>query len=93
MMDIKEILLQWFTNSGSCIKNENASDQQLTEELHKRIIRKFKKRKVQSPIIDNIWDADLADIQLRSKFNKGFRFSVMCNWHLLQICMGYFSER
>ena len=55
------------------------SDQQLTEELHKRIIRKFKKRKVQSPIIDNIWGADLADIQLRSKFNKGFRFSVMCN--------------
>ena len=54
MMDIKEILLQWFTNSGSCIKNENVSDQQLTEELHKRIIRKFKKRKVQSPIIDNI---------------------------------------
>ena len=48
---------------------------------------------MQSPIIDNIWGADLADIQLRSKFNKGFRFSVMCNWHLLQICMGYFSER
>ena len=69
------------------------SDQQLTEELHKRIIRKFKKRKVQSPIIDNIWGADLDDIQLRSKFNKGFRFSVMCNWHLLQICMDYVSER
>ena len=30
------------------------SDQQLTEELNKSIIRKFKKRKVQSPI-DNIW--------------------------------------
>ena len=23
---------------------------------------------------DNIWGADLADIQLLSKFNKGFRF-------------------
>ena len=47
------------------IKNE------LAEELHKPIIRKFEKRKVHSPFIDNIWGADLADIQLISKFNKG----------------------
>ena len=26
---------------------------------------------------DNIWDADLADMQLISKFNKGFRF-LLC---------------
>ena len=41
---------------------------------HKLIIRKFKKRKVHSSFIDNIWDADLADMQLISKFNKGIRF-------------------
>ena len=29
--------------AGSGIKNENMSDQQLTEELHKQIIRKFEK--------------------------------------------------
>ena len=29
--------------SGSGIKNENMSDQQLAEELHEAIIRKFKK--------------------------------------------------
>ena len=40
--------------SGSGINNETMSDQQLAEELHKPIIRKFKKRKVQSPFIDNI---------------------------------------
>ena len=34
---------------------ENMSDQQLAEELNKLIIRKFKKRKVESPVIDNIW--------------------------------------
>ena len=34
----------------------------------------FKKRKVYSGFRDNIWGADLADIQLISKFNKGFRF-------------------
>ena len=30
-----------------------------------------------SPFIDNIWDADLADMQRISKFNKGFRF-LLC---------------
>ena len=27
-----------------------------------------------SPVRYNIWDVDLADMQLLSKFNKGFRF-------------------
>ena len=49
----------------------------LAEELHKPIIRKFKKRKVYSGFKDNIWGADLADMQLISKFNKGFRF-LLC---------------
>ena len=50
------------------------SDQQLAEELHKPIIRKFKKTKVQSPFIVNIWGRDLADMQLISEFNKGICF-------------------
>ena len=32
--------------SGSGIKNENISNNELAEELHKPIIRKFSKRKV-----------------------------------------------
>ena len=52
------------------------SDQQLAEELHKPIIRKFKKTKVQSPFIVNIWGPDLADMQLISEFNKGISFSL-----------------
>ena len=64
-------------SSDSNVKNKNMSDQQLAEQLHKPIIRKFKKRKLQSPFIDNIWDADLAGIQLISKFNKGIRF-LLC---------------
>ena len=60
--------------SGSGIKYENIFDKELAEELHKPIIRKFKKRKVQSPLIDNIWGAYLADVKLISKRNKGFRF-------------------
>ena len=50
------------------------SDQQLAEEVHKPINRKFVKIKVHSSFIDNIWSADLADRQLISKFNEWFRF-------------------
>ena len=49
-------------------------NEQLADELHKPIIRKFKKRKVYSAFKDNIWGADLADMQLLSKYNKGIRF-------------------
>ena len=61
--------------SGSSIKNENISNKELAEELHKPIIRKLKK--IHSPFIDNICGADLADVQLISKFNKGIRF-LLC---------------
>ena len=49
-------------------------NQQLAEELHKPIIKKFQKRKVHAAFTDNIWGADLADIQLLSRYNKGIRF-------------------
>ena len=42
--------------------------------MHKTIFRKFEKRKVCSSFKDKIWGAVLADMQLISKFNKGFRF-------------------
>ena len=60
--------------AGSGIKNENISNKVLAEELHKPIIRRFSKRNVHSPFIDNILSVDLADMQLISKFNKEFRF-------------------
>ena len=40
--------------SVSGAENENISNNELAEELHKPIIRKFKKRELQSPFIDNI---------------------------------------
>ena len=55
--------------------NERLLD--LAKEVHKPIIRKFNKRTVYSRFKDNIWGADLADMQLISKFNKGFRF-LLC---------------
>ena len=42
--------------------------------MHKPIIIKFQKRKVYSSFKSNIWDADLADIQLISKYFKWIQF-------------------
>ena len=63
------------TDSGVNIPLE--FNEQLAKELQKPIIRNFKKRTVYSGFKDNIWSADLADMQLISKFNKGFRF-LLC---------------
>ena len=52
-------------------------NEQLAKELHKPIIRKLKKRTVYSGFKDNIWGADLAGMQLISKFNKVFSF-LLC---------------
>ena len=60
--------------SGGAVKSKTISNQQLHKELHKPIIKIFEKRKVHLSFINNIWRADLADIKLISKFNKGFRF-------------------
>ena len=56
-------------SSGSGIVNE--PNYQLANELHKPIIKKFKKIKVYWSFRDNICSVDLADIQSLSKYNKG----------------------
>ena len=61
------------TSQGKGLAN-NKENVQLANQLHKPIIRKFEKRKVYSSFGDNIWDVDLADMQLLKKFKKGFRF-------------------
>ena len=62
------------TGSGIASNKENM---QLADELHKPIIRKFKRRKMYSSFRDDIWGVNLADMRLLSKFNKGFRF-LLC---------------
>ena len=62
------------STGGGFANNEIKQNLQLAKELHNPIIRKFRKRKVYSGFKDNIWGADLADMELINKFNKGFRF-------------------
>ena len=51
---------------------------ELPKQLHKPIIKRLQEQKVYSSFIDNIWGADLADMQLISKFNKGICFLLLC---------------
>ena len=78
-------LVLWFIlfsikkTSGGTVKNENMSNQELVEELHKPIIRKFEKQKVQSPFIESpfICNADLVNMQLISNLIQEFLFYYM----------------
>ena len=60
MMDIKESLLLWFTSffdkksKGGGVNILLESNEELANELHKPIIKKFKKRTVYSLFKDNI---------------------------------------
>ena len=68
-------------SSGSGI-TINEFNYQLANELHKPVIKKFKKRKVYSSFKDNIWGVDLADMQSLSRYNKGFKY-LLCAIDLL----------
>ena len=59
--------------AGRGVKS-TSQNEQLSDKLYKPIIKKFKEKKVYPTFKDNIWGAGLADMQLISKFNKGFRF-------------------
>ena len=61
-------------SKGTGIKNEIKQNQQLANELHHPIIKKFKKIKFSFSFKDNIWDVDL---QLTSIYNKGIRY-ILC---------------
>ena len=52
------------STGGGVVNNEIKQNFQLAKELHKAIIRKFKKRKVYSGFKNNILGADLTDMQL-----------------------------
>ena len=63
--------------SGINLEANSLNYEILAEVLHKPIIKSFKRRKVYSSFKDNIWGADLADMQLISKYNKGIRY-LLC---------------
>ena len=55
-------------------KSSKNWNEQLADELHKPIIRKFRKRIVIVSNIDDIWSADLVDMRQLKSYNHGFRY-------------------
>jgi hypothetical protein len=47
---------------------------ELADELHKPVVKTFKKRRVVVNGIDEIWAADLVDMQVFAKFNGGIKY-------------------
>ena len=62
--------------SGINLQANSLNNEILAEELHKPIIKNFKRRKVYSNFKENIWGVDLANMQLISKYNKGIRYPL-----------------
>ena len=48
--------------------------EQLADELHKSVKRKFRQRCVIANGLDDIWSADLVDMQWSSRENKVFKY-------------------
>ena len=51
--------------------------EEIANELHKPVRKHFKKRRVISKHFDDIWAADLVDMQYYSRSNKGFKYILM----------------
>ena len=67
---LASMVYKFFDKKSNVSDIKSMSNQQLADEFHKPIIRNFKRRKVYSSYSsfkDNMWGADLADMQLISK--------------------------
>ena len=82
-MDINEDLLECFTNVliksvVTCTgTNINSYSDSVNQQLHNPTITKFEKHQVYYFFKYNIWGANLADMQLISKYNRGIQF-LLC---------------
>ena len=70
----KFFLIKKSSGSGVAVFEPNC---QPANEIHRQIIRKFKRRKVCSSFRDNNWGVDLAGMQSLSKYNKGIKY-LLC---------------
>ena len=58
----------------ACVAKVSDRTRHSIEALHKPNIKKLEKRKARSSFKESIWGADLVDLQVRSKYDKGLRF-------------------
>ena len=58
-------------------ESEINANKQLSEELHKPVIKKLKKRKIYARWKENFWAADLAEMRSLSSKNKNVKY-LLC---------------
>ena len=54
--------------------------EELTQELHKPVIKKIKRRKVYARFKHNIWAQYLAEMRSLSSFNDGVKYLLQYAW-------------
>ena len=81
---LASVVYKFFDKKSCGSRVVNEPNYRLGNELHKPIIKKFKKRKVYSSFRDNIWGVDLTDMQSLSKYNKGTKY-LLCAIDLFRI--------
>ena len=69
-----EFLAKYFTKGIIGVKHKLGLGFDEAEELHKPIRHKFKRRRVFVFNIDDIWSADLKDMQTLANENKGYKY-------------------
>ena len=74
-MTFREVL-DSLTVTGAGIQWTN----NMANELHKQVRKKFLKRFVFVRHVDDIWGADLVDLPTLSKKNSGFRYILTLSW-------------
>ena len=82
---LASMVYKFFDKKSNGSGTANEPNYQLANELHKSVIKKFKKRKVFSSFRDNIWGVGLADMQSLSKYNKGIQY-LLCG---IDLCSKY----
>ncbi len=61
-------------NEKKIVAKELKWTDQLADKLHRPVVKRFRKRIVVAHGIDNIWAADLVDMQAFAKFNGGVKY-------------------
>ena len=79
---IKDLILLKILNSflmkaGVAVENEIIQNKSQLKNYTNELLENLEKRKVYSPFIYSIWGADLADLQILSKFDKKIWF-LLC---------------
>ena len=78
---LASMVYKFFDKKSSGKGVDTEPNYQLAKELHRQIVKIFKRRKVYSSFRDNTSGVDLTDMQSLSKYHKGIKY-LLCVFDL-----------